>query len=130
MRLAFIVVMTAIFASGCDRGEDRAITTRVDLRFWNGFTGPDGRTMLGIVKRFNEANSDVHVTMQRMEWGTYYNKLFVAGLGGRAPEVFVIQTDSLARFTGARFVRAMDDLTGDGELDAADFDENGWKAVE
>ena len=51
------------------------------LRFWNGFTGPDGRTMLGLVKRFNEQNPDVHVVMQRMEWGTYYNKLFVANLG-------------------------------------------------
>lgn len=122
--------MTAIFAGGCDRSEDRATPTRVDLRFWNGFTGPDGRTMLGIVKRFNEANTEVHVTMQRMEWGTYYNKLFVAGLGGRAPEIFVIQTDSLARFTQASFVRAMDDLTGRGGIDPVDFDENVWRAVE
>src|SRR5205823_13404759 len=102
----------------------------VELRFWNGFTGPDGRTMLAIIKRFNDANPDVHVTMQRMEWGTYYNKLFVAGLGNRAPEVFVIHTDTLARFTRAKFVRAVDDLTGVGGIDASDIDPNVWAAVE
>ncbi|MFY8052261.1 MAG: ABC transporter substrate-binding protein, partial [Armatimonadaceae bacterium] len=54
------------------------------VRFWNGFTGPDGRTMLGLVRKFNAENPDIHVVMQRMDWGTFYNKLFVAGLGGRA----------------------------------------------
>ena len=59
------------------------------LRFWNLFSGPDGRTMLGLVRKFNAANPDVNIVMQRMHWSTYYNKLFVAGLGGRAPDVFI-----------------------------------------
>jgi multiple sugar transport system substrate-binding protein len=130
MRLALVFLFTAAILVGCDRSQSDRAGAPVDLRFWNGFTGPDGRTMLAIVKRFNEQNRDVHVTMQRMDWGTFYNKLFVAGLGGRAPEVFVIQTDSLARFTQANFVRPMDDLTGAGGIDAGDFDENVWKAVE
>ncbi|MEA3055019.1 MAG: hypothetical protein QOD30_451, partial [Actinomycetota bacterium] len=73
--------------AGCDRavGDSKV----VELRFWNSFTGPDGRTMLAIIKKFNADHPDVHVTMQRMEAGPYYNKLFVAGLGGRAPEIFV-----------------------------------------
>jgi multiple sugar transport system substrate-binding protein len=69
------------------------------MLFWNGFTGPDGRTMLALVRRFNEENPDVQVTMQRMAWATYYNKLFV-GLGGRAPEISVLQSDAFARFRG------------------------------
>jgi len=74
---------------GCERTS--ASSTRViELRFWNGFTGPDGRTMLAIVKKFNEGNPDVHVTMQRMEWATYYNKLMVAAVDGRGPEMFII----------------------------------------
>jgi multiple sugar transport system substrate-binding protein len=120
-------------ASGCD---DRSVGGRepVELRFWNGFTGPDGRTMLAIVKRFNAANPDVHVTMQRMEWGTYYNKLFVARLGGRGPDVFVLHTDSIPRFQNAGFLRAMDDVVvaGDakgGGLPAGDFDANVLEAV-
>src|SRR5690606_24152185 len=61
--------------------------------------------------------------------GTYYNKLFVAGIDGRAPEVFVVHTDTLARLMRGRFVRAVDDLIGPGGIDASDFDANVWQAV-
>jgi multiple sugar transport system substrate-binding protein len=127
--LATILLLIVPMIAGCDRAAARQ-NEPIELRFWNGFTGPDGRTMLAIVKRFNDANPDVRVTMQRMDWGQYYNKLFVAGLGGRAPEVFVIHTDTLARFTRANFVRAVDDFTGAGGIDANDFDANVWSAVE
>lgn len=118
----------SLLLGSCDRVADDGTVT---LRYWNGFTGPDGRTMLRLVQRFNRENPDVEVTMQRMDWGTYYNKLFVAGLGNRAPEVFVVHADNLARFTGASFVRPVDDIVGgeDG-IDTTDFDENVWAAVE
>ena len=80
------------------------------MRFWNGFTGPDGRTMLRLVRRFNTENPDITVLMQRMDWGTYYNKLFVGGLGGRAPEVFVLHTRALLRFARAGFAAPLDPL--------------------
>src|SRR6185312_2786997 len=111
--LIWMAVATALLA-GCDRAQSLGAGKVIELRFWNGFTGPDGRTMLGIVKKFNEENHDVHVTMQRMEWGTYYNKLFVAGLGGRAPEVFVSHSYALKRFMAAGFVRPADDMIGAG----------------
>jgi len=83
-----------------------------------------------MVKRFNRENPDVHVLMQRMDWGTYYNKLFVAGIGNRSPEVFIIHTDVLERFIQAGFLRSVDDLVGEpGSLDSGDFDANVWEAV-
>ena len=132
--LAGIAAASAGALVGCDDigiGRSGAVT----LRFWNGFTGPDGRTMLGLVKRFNQQNPDVHVVMQRMEWGTYYNKLFVSHLGGRAPQVFVIHSDGVTRFNRAGFLRPMDDLARPGApasdgIDADDFDPNVWAAVE
>jgi len=143
-RRAFLAGATAsaagIALAGC--GDGAAIARGgVTLRFWNGFTGPDGRTMLGLVKRFNQQNAGIHVVMQRMEWGTYYNKLFVANLGGRAPQVFVIHSDAVTRFNRAEFLRPMDDLAhpriGDGAssgdtdtIDSADIDPNVWAAVE
>jgi multiple sugar transport system substrate-binding protein len=115
----------ALAGAGC-RGRSSATT----VRFWNGFTGPDGRTMLALVKRFNAANPDIHVLMQRMDWATYYNKLFVAGLGDRAPEVFVLQTHAMPRFARARFVRPIDDLVaGVAPLDTGDIDPNVYEAV-
>src|SRR5213075_1208288 len=118
--LTLCIALAASLLS-CDRsgsGDGQPIT----LRFWNGFTGPDGRTMLKIVKQFNAANPDVHVMMQRMEWGTYYNKLFVAALGKRAPEVFVIHTDSIPRFRSAGFLHTSDEI----DIDKSDLDENVW----
>ena len=102
----------------------------VTVRFWNGFTGPDGRTMLRMVKRFNRENPDVHVLMQRMDWATYYNKLFVAGMGERAPEVFVIHVANLPRFHRAKFIHPVDDLAAaDGGFDARSLDASCWDAV-
>jgi multiple sugar transport system substrate-binding protein len=125
----FTCLVLAASALGCGDSESHHAPT-VTLRFWNGFTGPDGRTMLAIIKRFNGENPDVHVIMQRAEWSTMYNKLFVAGLGGRAPEVFVIHTDTLRRFQLAGFVRPVDDLIGADGIDPSDIDENVWRAVE
>ncbi len=124
---AVLLLAFSLFVGGC--GGDGA-GRRVTVRFWNGFTGPDGRTMLRLVRRFNEENPDVHVLMQRMEWGTYYNKLFVAGIGRRAPEVFIIHTGVLPRFVRAGFLRSIEDLTaGPGGIDTDDFDPNVWAAV-
>ncbi|MCX7920038.1 MAG: ABC transporter substrate-binding protein [bacterium] len=108
-------------------------SNRVTIRFWNGFTGPDGRTMLRLVKRFNESNPTIHVLMQRMDWGTYYNKLFVAGISNRAPEVFVIHAGNIERFMHARFLRSIDDLItqpSPNGIDIADFSENIWQITE
>lgn len=86
--------------------------------------------MLALVRRFNHENPGVKVIMQRMDWGTYYNKLFVAGLGGRSPEVFVVHTDSLQRFVGSGLVRPVDDAVADAGVDVGDIDNNVWSAVE
>lgn len=94
------------------------------IRFWNGFAGPDGRTMLRIINRFNEEGSGFTVAMQRTEWNTYYSKLFVAGLGKRSPEVFAIHTDQMARFARAKLLRPMDDVLAEGILPPSDFDAN------
>lgn len=104
---------------------------KITVRFWNGFTGPDGRTMLGIVKKFNKENPTIHVLMQKMDWATYYNKLFVAGIGNRAPDVFILHADSMPRFINAGFVRPIDDLVkGENGIDESDFFENIWSVAE
>lgn len=115
----------AAFAlSGCS-GKPGATS----IRFWNGFTGADGRTMLALVQRFNRENEDVYVSMQRIPWPTYYNKLFVAGIDGRAPEVFVSHTSSALRMQQAGMMRPMDDFYGETGVPPSDFDPNVLAAV-
>lgn len=128
----FLALLGILFAAllavlaGCRGSHEEQVT----IRFWNGFTGPDGRTMLALVRRFNQENPDVRVVMQRMDWNTYYNKLFVAGLGGRAPEVFVLQTDAFTRFLRSDFLQPLNDrIEGDYPIDINDFDSHVIKTV-
>jgi multiple sugar transport system substrate-binding protein len=94
------------------------------INFWNGFTGPDGRVMLELVRTFNSRNPDVHVSMQRIAWGTYYNKLMVAGVDGRAPEVFILHSAQIPRMERAGFLDVVTDVYGpDLEL-KEEFDPN------
>jgi multiple sugar transport system substrate-binding protein len=127
--LGVVLAGLVLFApSGFNLGGRRAAVT---IRFWNGFTGPDGRAMLRIVQRFNAANPDVRVLMQRMDWATYYNKLMVAGMGGRAPDVFVSHADNMERLLRAEFLRPVDDLlSGTLPIASDDFHPTVWSAVE
>ncbi|HWA84133.1 MAG TPA: extracellular solute-binding protein, partial [Fimbriimonadaceae bacterium] len=96
---------------------------KIQLNFWNGFTGPDGAVMLELIRRFNEANPDLQVTMQRMEWATYYNKLMVASVGGRGPEIFVVHASTLPRMHRAGFLAPATDLyQGKDAIPETDFD--------
>lgn len=116
----------SLLGAACSR-QDRP---EVTLRFWNGFTGPDGRPMQQLVKQFNRENPDIRIIMQRMDWYTYYNKLFVAGIGGRAPEVFIIHASNIPRFIHADFLRPVDDLLEkEMGLDPKDFFPSAWNAA-
>lgn len=96
---------------------------KIQVTFWNGFTGPDGIVMLGIIDRFNAENPDIHVSMQRIPWATYYNKLTVAGSDGRGPSLFICHADALPRVRRAGFIDdASGVFQGDHRLDLNDFD--------
>ncbi len=96
---------------------------QIQLDFWNGWTGPDGRVALEMIRDFNEKNPDVHVSMQRIAWALYYNKLMVAELDGRGPEVFVVHAGTLARMEHAGIMSDVDDLmTGPDAIPPTDFD--------
>ena len=97
----------------------------IRLNFWNGFTGPDGRTMLHIIREFNKEYPNVEVTMQRMEWAIYFNKLMVAGIDERGPEVFVLHASEMPRFQRAGFMATLDEVyEGEDPLPIDDFDPN------
>jgi len=100
-----------------------AAVRKTQISFWNGFTGPDGRTMLQMIRDFNQENPDVQITMQRMDWATYYNKLMVAAVDGRGPALFVIHASTLPRMHRAGFVSDARSLfEGPDALPADDFD--------
>lgn len=132
IRHLFLILIAVALAVAFWRYTDPRPRTgdgQVVLRFWNGFTGPDGRQIIKLVRRFNEEHKDIKVLLQRIDWGTYYNKLYVAGLGGRAPDVFVVHAPLLPRFASAQLVAPLDPyVSGADGLPIADFDPAVWTA--
>ena len=102
----------------------------VEIGYWNGFTGPDGRTMLELVRQFNTDNPDIHITMQRIAWATYYNKLMVSAIDRRGPEVFVMPSAMLPRMYRAGFIDVINDVYSPNLELAADFDPRLLKLVD
>jgi multiple sugar transport system substrate-binding protein len=66
--------------------------------------------MVDLIREFHRQNPDIEVSLQRIDWGVYYNKLFVAGLGKRSPEVFVLHAGMMPRFASAGLMAEMDNL--------------------
>jgi multiple sugar transport system substrate-binding protein len=111
---------------------DRAIPGNqhaIEISYWNGFTGPDGRTMLELVRQFNNQNPDIHITMQRIAWVTYYNKLMVSAIDHRGPEVFVMPSAMLPRMYRAGFIDTINDVYGPKLELTSDFDPRLLKLV-
>lgn len=117
--LAGVVVFTGI-ARSCALGTVGS-NTKTHLTFWNGFTGPDGVVMLEMIEKFNAQNPDVEVSMQRIPWATYYNKLTVAGSDGRGPDVFISHADAMGRIRRSGFMADVSNLY-DSSVSLNDFD--------
>jgi multiple sugar transport system substrate-binding protein len=112
--------------SGCARrrSPDRP------LAFWNGFTGPDGKTMEQLVARFQRENPDVRVTMQIIPWAQYYDKLTLSLGFDQAPDLFICQAHRLAEYAHYQAFRPLDDLQkGTGGIADSDFLPMPWQAA-
>jgi multiple sugar transport system substrate-binding protein len=100
------------------------------LRFWNGFTGPDGKTMEQLIARFQRENPDVSVRMQIIPWAQYYDKLTLSLGFDQAPDLFICQAHRLAEFAHYQALRPLDDLQkGPRGLPNADFTPLPWQAA-
>jgi multiple sugar transport system substrate-binding protein len=113
-RRRFLLMLPTLASGGCMRsrgsGSSRDADGRTVIRFWNGFTGPDGKTMEAIVQQFMAENPDVRVRMQIIPWGTYYDKVTLALAYGGAPEVFILHATRMPEFASYDALHALDDL--------------------
>lgn len=137
-RLALVVgiFLPALSLVGCARrGGDapgvEKVGNKIVLDFWNGFTGPDGKTMEKIVKQFQAQNPDVRVRMQIIPWGTYYDKLTLSLAYGGAPEVFIMHAARLPEFASFKTLQPLDSLFAGAKppLTAEKFAPVPWKAT-
>ena len=101
---------------------------KIVLDFWNGFTGPDGKTMEKIVAQFRKENPDIVVRMQIIPWGTYYDKLTLALAYGGAPEVFIMHAARLPEFAAFNTLQPIGKLFAQSQLQQSAFADVPWRA--
>jgi len=110
--------------------EEPAASTcgKVELQYWNPFTGPDGPYMGEMVNAFNAEHPDIVVTMTSM--GEYYTQLSTAAAADTLPDVAIVHADQIATHAFRNILRPIDDLVTDMGIQGSDFPEAVWGAGE
>jgi multiple sugar transport system substrate-binding protein len=128
-----MTVLLSLLLAGCGRSTRQAEVRadgKIVIDFWNGFTGPDGKTMEKLVRQFQKENPDIRVRMQIIPWGTYYDKLTLALAYGGAPELFIVHAARLPEFASFGVLRPLDGVIAAARppVPIADFAPVPWKA--
>ena len=106
-----LCLFAAINLSGCQKSNSAGVEKvggKIVIDFWNGFTGPDGKTMEKMVAQFQKENPDVMVRMQIIPWGTYYDKLMLSLAYGGAPETFIVHAARMPEFAAFDTLQPLD----------------------
>lgn len=125
--LALFALGSFVVNAGCGSAHAAEHTGSVEIQFWNGFSGPDGVTMEHIVEAFNKEHPEIHVKMQIIPWGTYYDKVTLGLAFGGAPDVFVLHASRLPEFASHGSLADLSHLGG--QFDSSDFVTKAWNAA-
>ena len=115
-------------SSGAFGKGDTYTGPKVQLAFWNGFTGGDGPYMKQMVEEFNKANPNVTVAMNTLQWADYYAKVPNAVSSGAGPDVGIMHIDQLATNAARRVIVPLDEVASGLQLTEGDFAPVVWKA--
>ncbi|HEX2739858.1 MAG TPA: ABC transporter substrate-binding protein [Rubrobacter sp.] len=101
---------------------------KVDLAFWNGFTGGDGPLMRDLVEQFSSEHDNIDVTMNTVEWETYYQKVPASVSTGEGPDVGIMHIDTVATNAARSVIIPLDDVANALKLKESDFVPIVWNA--
>jgi multiple sugar transport system substrate-binding protein len=101
---------------------------KVDVAFWNGFTGGDGPFMGELVKEFSSQNKKINVSMNTVDWAVYYQKVPSAVSTGEGPDVGIMHADQLGTNAARGVVIPLDDVANALGLKESGFAPLVWNA--
>ncbi|GAA0237820.1 ABC transporter substrate-binding protein [Haladaptatus pallidirubidus] len=96
------------------------------IEYWTLFGGGDGKAMEKMVNKFNESHDDITINRQRLPWDQYYDKLYTALTGGKAPDLAVVHASQLAVYQDV--LQPLGDLVNDETADG--YVNSIWKQVQ
>jgi multiple sugar transport system substrate-binding protein len=99
---------------------------KIDLAYWNGFTGGDGPAMTALVKKFNADDAKVTIKPNTIEWADFYQRLPAAAKAGKGPDVGAMHLDQLASNAARKVIVPLDDLAESLKLSESDFTGAVW----
>ena len=101
---------------------------KVELAFWNGFTGGDGPYMRELVEKFSAEHDNIDVSMNTIEWVDYYQKVPAAVRSGQGPDVGIMHSDQLGTNAARGVILPLDDVAQALGLKESDFATLVWQA--
>jgi len=101
---------------------------KVDLAFWNGFTGGDGPYMRQLVEEFSTQQKNINVKMNTVQWENYYEQVPAAVRSGGGPDVAIMHSDQLATNAARAVIIPLDDVANALGLKEGDFAPLVWQA--
>jgi multiple sugar transport system substrate-binding protein len=101
---------------------------KVDLAFWNGFTGGDGPYMRQLVEQFSSEHKNINVKMNTVEWVDYYTTVPSAVRSGKGPDVGIMHSDQLGTNAARGVIIPLDDVANALGLKKTDFAPLIWDA--
>ena len=137
--VAAVAAATALALTGCGAGGGATPGTateftgeydgpKVELSYWNGFTGGDGPFMEQMVDEFMAEHDNITIKSNTVQWAEYYQRLPAAVTAGKGPDVGVMHLDQLATNAARQVIVPVDDLAETLELSADDFTKEVWDA--
>ncbi len=101
---------------------------KVNLAFWNGLTGGEGPYIQDLVQEFNAQSKNINVSMNIVEWDTFYQKVPSAVRTGEGPDVAIMHHDQLGTNAARGVIIPLDDVANALKLKEADFAPAVWNA--
>jgi multiple sugar transport system substrate-binding protein len=99
--------------------------TKVNLEFWNPFTGGDGPYLRGIVEAFNGETPNVQVKFTTQK--DLYGSLHAAKAAKKLPHVSIVHLDAIPQNASDGIFEPIDDLIQKLNLGEKDFTADVWK---
>jgi len=123
-RIGLLALSATLFMSGT------AIASEVtSINYWSRSNGPDSVVKDAMVAAFNEAQSEVEMTVQFMTWGgAYYGKIRSSILSGSPPEVFDVAAYAPPSFYNNVESFSKEELAAIG-INVEDYVQEAWDVV-
>jgi len=118
---------TTVQGAGGDGGKTYK-GPKVNLAFWNGLTGGEGPYIQELVQEFNSQSKNINVSMNIVEWETFYQKVPSAVRTGEGPDVAIMHADQLGTNAARGVIIPLDDVANALGLKEGDFAPAVWSA--